>query len=156
MSSPQQSLVGQDCLLWMRAIEYETGASQCAALAGAPKTASMHSSASMVTTADVSTNTDDSLPLPPVEASVPEECALSPVLSVVPSATAHARPQPPHLLVFSGGTAFNTIAGYMRRTFPKGVLSAAFVFPPDVSIECAEPTLTHTHLQSPAGCRTER
>jgi hypothetical protein len=29
--------------------------------------------------------------------------------------------QSPHLVVFSGGTAFNGIAGFMRKEFPRGL-----------------------------------
>lgn len=29
--------------------------------------------------------------------------------------------QTPHLVVFSGGTAFNSIAGYMCKQFPRGM-----------------------------------
>lgn len=32
-------------------------------------------------------------------------------------------PAAPHLVVFSGGTAFNGIAGYLRPLFPNGVLA---------------------------------
>lgn len=42
--------------------------------------------------------------------------------SMAPSGMLSTELQSPHLVVFSGGTAFNGIAGYMRKEFPRGKL----------------------------------
>lgn len=36
----------------------------------------------------------------------------------------------PHLVIFSGGTAFNSIAGYLRPVFPVGAYRVLFLLPP--------------------------
>lgn len=46
--------------------------------------------------------------------------ALAPMSSMAQSGMLTAELHSPHLVVFSGGTAFNGIAGYMRKEFPRG------------------------------------
>lgn len=56
-------------------------------------------------------------PLPDVSSSIMTHIMLEP-----PSPPPPEQPpeQTPHLVVFSGGTAFNSIAGYMCKQFPRG------------------------------------
>lgn len=55
--------------------------------------------------------------------------ALNPMPSMAQSGGLCAEQQSPHLVVFSGGTAFNGIAGHMRKEFPRGAHSSRSPLP---------------------------